>query len=330
MAETSLPHRRTHQLARTLRFDRAALEVLNALTMQGIPALLLKGASFRQWLYPHEGRLYGDVDILVPQAQWDQAIQTVECLGFAPDRRGPTGGDWYRARDRIWLDLHYTLWGLRQPPAQVWKLLWEEREVMQLHGATVLALNEQARLFHAVLHAIQTGNAKTKAADDLTRAVQVVPFERWEEAWALARGLQAERRFAASLRLYTSGGGEVADRLGVPRRVPFLECVHALERAPASVGLTELLEGNWYQRYTVLKRWVWPEHDLVCDLEQNKIPNVPVWVQRRTSRYLKFYLWRCCQVFFFLRTCPAALRLRRAPDRSGYRSIVSQPWRDDR
>jgi hypothetical protein len=68
------------------------------------------------------------------------------------------------------------------------------------------------------MHAIQTGNVKTKATEDLARAVQPVPFERWQEAWALARALQAERRFATALRVYTPGGPALADQL-MPRGV---------------------------------------------------------------------------------------------------------------
>jgi hypothetical protein len=228
------------------------------------------------------------------------------------------------------LDFHSTLWGLRQPPTQVWRRLWNEREEMPLHSTTVPILNERARLFHVAMHAIQTGNAKTKAAADLTRAVEVIPFERWEEAWTLASALQAEQWFAASLRLYAPGGPELADRLGAPKRGPWLASMHAIEHTPASEGLSELLEGTWSQRYTVLKRWVRPQQDLLTDLVQGRIPNVPPWMQRCKSRYAKFYLWRCYQAWQLLRTCPAAIRLRRAPDRVSYRHTISRPWRDDR
>jgi hypothetical protein len=219
MSDAPPTERRTQQLLRILQLDRAAIETLQTLASHNVPTLLLKGASIARWLYPHDLRAYVDVDILVPRTSWEQAAQAVECLGFALARRGPTGGNWYRASDRVWLDLHETLWGVRLPAAETWRFLWNEREEMQLHGAIVPVLNARARLCHLALHAIQTGNAKTKAAADLIRAVQGIAFEQWQAAWTFARVLQAEQRFAAALRLYAPGGGALADRLGAPKQV---------------------------------------------------------------------------------------------------------------
>ena len=163
---TSLAHRRKRQIARTLTLDWAAIEVLTTLASANVPALLLKGASFRTWLYRNEGRAQIDVDILVPEEQWEQVVQAVESLGFVLRRHGRTGGNWYRDTDRLWLDLHRTLFGVRVPPSALWATLWRERDAMDLHRVTVPILNERARLFHVVMHAIQTGNAKTKAVQD--------------------------------------------------------------------------------------------------------------------------------------------------------------------
>jgi hypothetical protein len=310
--------------------DRVAIDIVDALASADVPCLLLKGASIATWLYPSEARPYIDVDIFVPWTQWSQAIQQIERMGFTPDRLGDTGGNWYRVKDRAWLDVHYTLLGLRVPPSQLWTTLWNERETMRLHGATVPILNERARLFHVVMHTLQTGNAKAKAAEDLARAIKCVSFERWQQAWALARTLQADHLFAAALRLYAAGGADIADRLGAPRRIPFLQCAHAIESVPGSMALATLLEGSWPQRFALLKRWVWPEKDFVVALEQGKVPRVPSWVRRRKSPYVRFYLWRAGQVLSCMRTWPEALRLRRSTDRINYRNAISRPWRDDR
>jgi Uncharacterised nucleotidyltransferase len=326
---TSLAHRRKQQVARTLALDRAAIEVLRAFAAADVPALLLKGASFRTWLYRNEGRAQIDVDILVPEEQWAQAVQVVESLGFVPHRHGLTGGNWYRDTDRLWLDLHRTLFGVRVPPSILWARLWRERDTMDLHRVTVPILNEPARLFNVVMHAIQTGNRKTKAVQDLTRAAEIVSFAHWQKAWELAASLWVADRFASSLRLYAPSGAELADRLGASRRVRFLECAQAIEAAPAAVALAEWLDGNWRQRGTILKRWVWPGTDVMADLEHGLIP-LPMWIRHCPSRLVKFYLWRGFQVFSFLWRCPAALRLRQTSDRAAYRQSISQPWWDDR
>ncbi len=330
MSETPLTVDRKRQIARTLQLDRVAIEIVSALAYADVPCLLLKGASIATWLYPNEARPSIDVDIFVPWVQWSRAIQQIERVGFARDRLGDTGGNWYRAKERVWLDVHYRLSGIHVPPPQLWTTLWNEREMMPLHGATIPILNERARLFHIVLHALQTGNAKAKAAEDLTRAIKCVSFERWQQAWALARTLQADHLFAAALRLYTAGGAEMADRLGAPRHIPFVQCMHAIESVPGSMALATMLEGNWHERYTLLKRWVWPENDYMDALEQGKVPRVPHWVRHSKSPYIRFYLWRAWQVFSCIRTWSKALRLRRATDRITYRNAISRPWRDDR
>jgi hypothetical protein len=201
---------------------------------------------------------------------------------------------------------------------------------MVLHHAMVPILTERARLFHVALHAIQTGNARNKAAEDLARAATVVSFERWRDAWTLAKTLRAERPFAAALRLYAPGGAALADRLGAPRHVPWLEYVHAIEHTPAAMALIELLKGTWRQRYAVLKRCLYPSPQVIADLERGKFPQVPSWVRRCPSPFLRFYLWRGCEVLTFLRTWPAALRLHRGTDRRAYRQTISRPWWDDR
>src|SRR5262245_19744621 len=130
MPDTSLINRRKQQAIRTLQLDRAAIAIVDALTSWEVPCLLLKGASIAKWLYADEFRSYIDVDILVPRSHWGHATQHIERLGFTLDLLGPTGGNWYRTKDRVWLDLHYTLAGLLVPDSLVWTRLWSERETM--------------------------------------------------------------------------------------------------------------------------------------------------------------------------------------------------------
>jgi Uncharacterised nucleotidyltransferase len=79
--DASIPHRRRKTIG-TLQLDRAAIQILTALSCHDVPALLLKGASFPEWLYRNEGRSYVDVDSLVPRVLWDHAVQVIERLGF--------------------------------------------------------------------------------------------------------------------------------------------------------------------------------------------------------------------------------------------------------
>lgn len=329
MSNGSLYNRRTQQVARTLQLDRAAIEIVQALKHQDIPCLFLKGASIARWLYPNELRPYVDVDLLVPCAHWQQAVRHIENLGFVFDQSEPTGGNWYRARDRAWLDLHDTLAELAVPKTQVWETLWNERAIMQLHDHDIPILNDRARLFHVVMHAIQTGNAKTKAAEDVSRAVAHLPFVLWQAAWEVAVSLRAEQRFAASLRLYAESGEVLADRLGAPRHVPFSYVVDAVAQTPGIRTVAAFTQSDWQARCTLLTHWLRPTESLLTALDRGKGARVPSWIRQRQSPMLKFYLWRGWQVWSFIRVLPAALRLRRSSNRATDRQAYSRPWRDD-
>jgi hypothetical protein len=310
------------EVARSLLLDHAAIEILSALSTANIPALLLKGASF-QTFYPDQPRVYFDIDIMLPQSEWAIATRELERLEFVRHRVSPTGEDWRHARDEIWVDLHFTLSQLRLRPAEVWTVLWREHELMPLHAAMVPVLNERARLFHVALHAIQSGNTKPKPIHDLARAVAYAPLDQWRGAWALAGELGAAPLVAAVLRLYAPGGGALADQLGAPRRAPFLQLVHALEGAPNAAGLLRLTEGNlpWW---AVVRDWIWPYEAWLKEVEGGIPTILPAWIGRRRSRFVKFYVWRCCQVADLLCSLIGAVRLSRAADPYRTRQSLSR------
>src|SRR5436305_10790968 len=63
------PSPRVRAVAGNLANDRLAATIVAALRADGLRAIVLKGASIREWLYEeHEERLSGDVDLLVPHA----------------------------------------------------------------------------------------------------------------------------------------------------------------------------------------------------------------------------------------------------------------------
>jgi len=54
-----------------------------ALRADGVCAIVLKGASIREWLYEeHEERLSGDVDLLVPHAARDKVDACLRTLAL--------------------------------------------------------------------------------------------------------------------------------------------------------------------------------------------------------------------------------------------------------
>ena len=71
---------------------RAWSELLHAqvaylMRSAGIPALHIKGPTVALWLYDEGERVWGDVDILVPPSQIEDALEVLLCAGF--DERFP-------------------------------------------------------------------------------------------------------------------------------------------------------------------------------------------------------------------------------------------------
>jgi hypothetical protein len=77
----------------------------------------------------------------------------------------------------------------------------------------------------------------------------------------------------------------------LPGHVLWLESIRAIDRALALVALTELLEGNWSRRSTILRRWLWPGTDASTDLESGKFPRLPTFSTALTDPYV-LRLWR--------------------------------------
>lgn len=68
--------------ARAMVAERRLASVLKALEATSVPALVLKGAAIAAW-YPDPAlRPYGDLDVLVPRTQLDEAVEALEGLGY--------------------------------------------------------------------------------------------------------------------------------------------------------------------------------------------------------------------------------------------------------
>jgi hypothetical protein len=197
-----------------LAIQAAAAEVVVALRDAGIRSILLKGASFEQWLYePDEPRIYGDMDLLVSPSDVERCRPVLERLGYRRqhEARAPTHVDhawvWHRAEDNMHIDLHRSLVGLTVPASEAWAMLSERTESLTLPGTEVEILREPARALQVGLHAMVHGKDAEKTLIDLRRALERCPGSVWREAADLARRLGAETPFATGLRLLPEGRG---------------------------------------------------------------------------------------------------------------------------
>lgn len=248
---------------RRLALDSAALEALDALTRSGIACILLKGPVTAARLYHNESRPYLDIDILVPPAQAARSVDVLAALGYALRGSSVVAHDLRRERDGAAVDLHVTVAGAGAPADEVWRVLSEYAAAFSLHGRSVVALDEAAHAWHLALHSVSTGGARSKPSLDLERAIALYPMPIWREAVNLAEKLGDVDVLTTGLRGYATGGGRLADELGLPSGLRW----SARLRARDGTGLTHASEvwrqRDWRGRAVLLRGWCMPDPALV-------------------------------------------------------------------
>lgn len=233
--------------AQALAIDLVTLRVVGALSEQGMTSILLKGPSFSEWLYGTRSlRTYSDIDLLVSPDDRVLAEEVLGDLGFAPvivalpGEVDEHGYHWAKDGQEPVVDLHTYLVGAEVSPANVWAILSQHTEHMELRGTQIEILDEPARALHAALHAAQHGATETRWRD-LEVALQRVSFEVWKQAASLAEELAATGAFLAGLRL-VSGGAELAARLRLQAELT-PEAIIRSEGAPSfALGLEHFLK----------------------------------------------------------------------------------------
>jgi hypothetical protein len=216
------PSIRRRAVGENLRVDLVASEVIGLFRRSGLDPILLKGWSFRTWLYADgTPRFYQDIDLLLASGEIDKAKQLLHSAGFArsalegiPRTRPSHSTSWIRQRDQAMVELHTTLWGAGVSSTVLWALLSANTENAEIHGQPLRILNEQGRALHLALHVAQDGG-RGKPSMDLSRAVEVSPLDVWKSAADLSLKLEADPQFAAGLRA-SKRGAEIAATLGLP------------------------------------------------------------------------------------------------------------------
>lgn len=195
-------------VALNLAVDAGTARVAAELTSRGVGFIVLKGPSFRQWLYPSGERIYGDTDLLVPPHDRRRAEECLTDLGYRPlrflrDRDFPSHAVSWKT-DGPAVDLHHTLVGVDVDPETLWSVLSNETEQMTVSGREVPVLNAPGRLLHIALHVVQHP-FNTKTREDLERALATVPIDQWERARDLADRLGAGPSFRTGIELAPDG-----------------------------------------------------------------------------------------------------------------------------
>ncbi len=297
-----LDRRRQAVLGR-LVLDAAAVEAIEAMGADDIPAILLKGPAIATWLYDHPWeRLYNDVDLLVAPENHGRAESALRRLGYAaawPPKRESVhhASTWTRGGDRpAAVDLHWRV-PLARNGAASWSVLSPETEALSIGPVTVQTLSPAARAMWTVVHAVQHGVGSGKAMRDLERALERANADTWDHAAELARRLGLEEPFAVGLRLLPAGA-ELANRLSLADSSSLEAHLRSVTPSDTSIGWMRLLE----QRSTRARLRL---------LGGELVPSptfMRIWspmARRSVWGLARAYLWR---PLWLLRQLPAGLR----------------------
>ena len=222
--------------AQQLAVDRVTEEVIPALKAHGVRSILLKRPSFAAWLYRDDGsRPYTDVDLLIAPETVPAAHEVLAALGFKP--WWEPSSFFMRGLDQV--DLHCSIKGACVTDDRAWAVLSATTEPQRVEGLELEVLSEPARALHVALHAAQHGPDWSVQMEDLRRAVEMLPFETWEAAAAVAVLLDATAAFGTGLRLLPAGEA-VANRLGLSREASVATVLRATSPPPLAPGFEDL------------------------------------------------------------------------------------------
>jgi hypothetical protein len=208
------------EAGQVLRVDRVTAEAVGLFEDAGIRTILMKGPTFRRWLFPDGGRSYTDSDLLVQVEDLERARSILTAAGFhlalkpRAFKDPQPGHGWTRDADGAQVDLHESIHGVRVDPRAFWDAVVSEVERMEIGGRQVEVFGLRARLLHVVLHAAQHAEDRPVTQVDLERAVEGAGDGLWSAALELARDLDAVEAFRRGLAL-AGAGDEMARKLGL-------------------------------------------------------------------------------------------------------------------
>ncbi len=185
-----------------------------ALAPQGIPVILMKGTAFAAaGLDAAQGRLIGDLDIMVPRDRLDEAEAAILSAGWEWVKNDPYDQAYYRehmhelpplshaTRDRM-IDIHHTILPLTAKPKPDAAALIADAVPMR---DGLFTFSPQDTIIHAVAHLLADGDLAGGLRNlwDIDRLIREFSAEDgfWEKLLDRARLHQVPKSLARTLRL---------------------------------------------------------------------------------------------------------------------------------
>jgi hypothetical protein len=248
-----------------------ARRVAQALADTGQPLVLLKGAAYALANLPcANGRLFGDIDLIVPRAALNDVEAALLCHGWVSSHLSPYDQKYYRrwmhelpplahTRRHTVLDVHHNILpATAHHPPDASLLLAQAQPVMHEEGVDIRVLCPTDMVLHSACHLFHEGeldNGLRDLADldGLLRHFGDAPF--WPSLLARSEALHLQRPLYYALRLCHS-------ILATP--IPDAVLAEAATHAPGYARLMDALYRRALRplhheaadRYTPLARWL--------------------------------------------------------------------------
>jgi len=153
-----------YQIAGEKKARRQIKELKEILDSEGIPMILLKGASAMLRLYPELGlRTFVDLDILIPVDRVFQFKQTMTTGGYKPlaARNSPEDEelqkfdghlDPFWKEESLMIEPHLSILGVGGEHLGALSEIWQEKEETNTDGISVGHLSKEQFIVHTLLH----------------------------------------------------------------------------------------------------------------------------------------------------------------------------------
>ncbi len=184
-----------YQIAEEKKALHQIKELKGILDPEGIPFILLKGASAMMRLYPQPGlRTFCDLDILIPSNLVPQFKQTMTKAGYKPlsARNSPEDEellkfdahlDPFCKEENLMIEAHINILGVKGDHSVANPDAWHGKEETSTDGTNIEHLNAEHFIIHAILHYSKhlsdEGFAEIKWLIDLLYALK-----RWKIDWS--------------------------------------------------------------------------------------------------------------------------------------------------
>src|SRR5690349_8545201 len=147
---------------RSLRLARELLQLLDLFELHCIQAIPFKRPVLALQLYGDPAaRYYEDLDILVHERQFDQALALLHARGYEPSpelRRSPLArwlrleGQCHLVRDAVRVELHFALGSFGFPVPLDFDTLWSRLESVRLGGRIVRTMSREDLALYLAAH----------------------------------------------------------------------------------------------------------------------------------------------------------------------------------